>query len=198
MLSKFLRRSHMYLALFLSPWVLMYTLSTIAMNHREHLRGDAEDGPPRFEKQSARPYDAVFPERATPREKALQILRDLDMEGAHTVARPAADGALTINRMDPVEPKRIVYRPSEGALSVEKLPFSGPAFLERMHRRRGYNHSYAADIGWAVSVDLFIVAMIFWVFSGLWMWWEMKVTRFTGALFAAGGAALFAFFLVTL
>lgn len=188
----------MYLALFLTPWVLMYTLSTMAMNHREHLRGGAGEGPPRFEKESARPYDAVFPEKAVPREKALQILRDLDMDGAHTVGRPAADGTLTINRMDLVSPKRIVYRPSERAVTIEKLPFSGPAFLERMHRRRGYNHSYATDTIWAVSVDLFIAAMIFWVASGLWMWWEMKVTRVTGALFALGGAALFAGFLVVL
>src|SRR5262245_53684615 len=31
MFSKIIRRSHMYLALFLMPWVLMYALSTMAM-----------------------------------------------------------------------------------------------------------------------------------------------------------------------
>jgi hypothetical protein len=34
----------MYLALFLSPWILMYGLSTAAMNHRDFLK-DLHDGP---------------------------------------------------------------------------------------------------------------------------------------------------------
>jgi hypothetical protein len=40
--------------------------------------------------------------------------------------------------------------------------------------------------------------MIFWVASGLWMWWEMKLTRLWGAVFALGGLSLFALFLVTI
>ena len=34
MFSKVIRRTHMYVALFLAPWVLMYALSTMVMNHR--------------------------------------------------------------------------------------------------------------------------------------------------------------------
>ena len=34
MISKVVRRTHMYLALFLFPWMLMYALSTLVMNHR--------------------------------------------------------------------------------------------------------------------------------------------------------------------
>ena len=34
MFSKIVRRTHMYLALFLTPWIAGYALSTIAMNHR--------------------------------------------------------------------------------------------------------------------------------------------------------------------
>ena len=30
--SKILRRTHLYLALFLTPWVLMYAVSTLARN----------------------------------------------------------------------------------------------------------------------------------------------------------------------
>lgn len=38
MFSKFVRRSHMYLALFLTPSILMYALSTLAMTHRAAFR----------------------------------------------------------------------------------------------------------------------------------------------------------------
>jgi len=38
--------------------------------------------------------------------------------------------------------------------------------------------------------------MIFWALSGLWMWWEMKVTRGLGAAALLAGAGLFALFLL--
>ena len=44
----------------------------------------------------------------------------------------------------------------------------------------------------------FVAGVIFWALSGLWMWWELKVTRRLGALALAGGVALFAFFLAVL
>ena len=40
--------------------------------------------------------------------------------------------------------------------------------------------------------------MVFWVLSGLWMWWEMKVTRGLGLAALLGGVGLFAFYLLTL
>ena len=67
-----------------------------------------------------------------------------------------------------------------------------------MHRRRGYQYDRPLEDAWAVSVDLFIVAALLWVLSGIWMWWEMKTTRRWGALALAGGIALFGLFLVTI
>ena len=32
--SLIIRRIHLYLALFLTPWMLMYAISTVVMNHR--------------------------------------------------------------------------------------------------------------------------------------------------------------------
>jgi hypothetical protein len=37
--------------------------------------------------------------------------------------------------------------------------------------------------------------MLLLVLSGLWMWWELKVTRFNGSLFLLMGALLFCAFL---
>jgi len=97
-----------------------------------------------------------------------------------------------------VAPRRLTYIPAEGKVVIEKQAFRGSAFLERMHRRRGFQSGYPLENAWAFSVDLVIVAMIFWVASGLWMWWEMKATRFWGAVFAAGGMAIFGLFLFTI
>ena len=81
---------------------------------------------------------------------------------------------------------------------IEKETFRSNTFLERMHRRRGFQSDYPLEDTWAFSVDLVILAMVFWVASGLWMWWEMKVTRGLGAVFALSGLAVFGLFLFTI
>lgn len=197
MLSKVLRRTHMYLALFLAPWVLIYTFSTFVMNHREWFR-DHNALPPAFEKVREFTYDGSFPENAGPRDIALQLLASLRMDGAFQANRRPRDGAIVVNRMDPVRPIRLTVDLATRNVVIERQVFEGAAFLERMHRRRGYQHDSSLEDLWAFSVDLFILAVIFWAASGLWLWWEMKLTRKLGALFLAGGAALFAFFLAVL
>jgi len=195
--SLLVRRSHMYLALVLFPWLLMYALSTAAMNHRALFVDPSGAGAPQFERERELVYDGVFPDDADLRTMARQILASLDLDGAHGVTR-RKDGAIAITRNDLLTPRRLVYTPADRRLVIEKMPHRANALLERFHRRRGYATGYALDTVWAVSVDLVIVAMVFWVLSGLWMWWEMKVTRRAGALAVAGGVGLFALFLLTI
>jgi hypothetical protein len=192
-LSQLVRRVHMYLALFLFPWILMYALSTLVMNHRALLAGR----PRPIEKERELIYDGIFPEPAAPRTKSRQILASVGLDGSHSVTeRP--DGAIVITRNDLVTPRRLTYTPADHRLVIERTPFRSGPFLERFHRRRGYATTYRLDTAWAASVDLVIAAMVFWALSGLWMWWEMKATRGLGALALCGGVGLFALFLLTL
>ncbi|MBI1791359.1 MAG: hypothetical protein HYR60_27845 [Acidobacteria bacterium] len=197
MFSKVIRRIHMYLALFLTPWVLVYALSTMAMNHRDFFKKRYGGPILLYEKEREQAYPATFPAGTAPKAMALRILGDLHLEGAHNV-RGSAAGTITIQRQDPLTPRRITYTPAAGKLLIEREVFRTPVFLERMHRRRGYQHDYALEDTWAFSVDLFIAGMIFWVLSGLWMWWELRVTRGLGALFLAVGLALFGFYVTTI
>ncbi len=198
MFSKIIRRTHMYVALFLMPWMLMYALSTMAMNHRDFLRDYYGSNQPTWEKEKEEIYNRTSVSQDGPETIAKQILNYLNMDGPHNM-RPSKEGqSLTIVRNDPVTPRRITYTLSDSKLLVERQTFRTPAFLERMHRRSGYQSEYAKEDAWAVTVDLVIVAMIFWVASGLWMWWELKVTRGLGAMCALAGAALFALFLFTI
>ena len=64
MISKVVRRTHMYLALFLFPWVLMYALSTLVMNHRALFVSAYGEGPVPFVEERRLVYDGVFPENA--------------------------------------------------------------------------------------------------------------------------------------
>jgi len=184
MFSRIVRRSHMYLALFLSPWLLMYALSTMVMNHREWFAGTAP-----FVRESEMPFDAG-PVSSGPADMASRILVSLDLDGAHTVSR-RQDGTLVINRSGLVSPRRITYTPASGNLLVEKQEFRPSNFLNRFHRRRGYATGYGLDTVWAVTVDLTIAALVFWTASGIWMWWGIRPARAAGAAALLGGIGLF-------
>ena len=70
--SKLIRRTHMYLALFLTPWVLVFALSSVIFNHFKFFSG----GKPlaQFEHVAELPYEVVFSDGIEPREAGLQIL----------------------------------------------------------------------------------------------------------------------------
>jgi hypothetical protein len=184
-LSKIVRRTHMYLALFLAPWMLGYAVSTIAMSHRW------TGGTPAYVREGERAYATEFAPATPPREIGRQVLADLDLEGAYGVQGPAADGSLTINRQDLVAPRRIVYSPADKKLVIDRVDFSTGAFLNRFHRRRGYTQPYVADTLMAISVDAVVVALVFWAASGLWMWWEMRATRLWGIACGLAGMGFF-------
>ena len=197
MLSKVIRRTHMYLALFLFPWMLMYGASTLVMNHRAFFTARYGSGAPLFAHERTIVYDGVFPEQADLRTISRQLLSALDLDGAHGVTR-RKDGAIVINRNDLTSPRRLTYSPADRTVVVERMAGRPNAFLERFHRRRGYATGYRLDTAWAVTVDVVIIAMVFWAISGLWMWWEMKVTRGLGWIAALAGAGTFALYVFTI
>jgi len=195
--STIVRRTHMYLALFLVPWVLMYAISTIAMNHRHVFQAWYDHQPAEWIFESEIPYTATFAPDTKRWIVGEQILLDLGIPGSYQT-RGSLDQTITVTRNYAVTPQRIIYDPKAQTLRIENQAFRTNAFLERMHRRRGYNLKYLSDDLWAITVDLFIVATILWAASGLWMWWELKVTHKWGAICLASGIALFTFFLFTI
>jgi hypothetical protein len=192
--SLLLRRCHLYLALFLFPWMLMYALSTLVMNHRAIFVRTYGQGPIPYDIEREVPYEATFPSGAGVRDISRQILASLDLDGAHGVTK-RPEGTIVITRNDLLVPRRITYLPAERRVRIERMQARANALLERFHRRRGYATGYLLDTLWAVAVDLVLAAMLFWALSGLWMWWEMKVTRRLGAAALTLGLAVFAFYL---
>jgi hypothetical protein len=197
MLSKLLRRIHLYTGFFLAPWVLMYAVSTVAMNHRTFFSGEGEEGP-RWELRAEQVFEGVLPEGGTASAQARVILASLDLDGAHNARWNADKTALLIQRQQMRDPLRIRYTPGDGKVRIEGQQAKTSALLERMHRRRGYMQDYAADDAWAFIVDLFIAALLFWVVSGFILWWQMKATRRWGLAFALGGLAVFIGYAMTL
>lgn len=197
-LSRYIRRTHMYLALFLTPWILIYALSSLVFNHLGTVRGWYGGDLGRFEQVDQTEYRASFTDETTPAEAARQILRDLAMDGSHNVQGSPTGERLTITRQFAASARRIIYLPKEGRLTIERQIYNTPGFLMRLHMRHGYAQPYAAAQGWGLSVELTVLAMLFWIASGIWMWWEIKPARMWGAVFAISGLGIFALMLFSI
>lgn len=192
----FVRRIHMYLALFLVPWMLTYGISVIYMNHM-----------PFFERLLGQTWGKVVPEReliydkplpADPEAAANQILADLHLSGWHWTDARRDGSRITINRNALIYPRRITFTPADHKLVIQREPFDVLQFLRRIHKRRGYEIPYVADYVWAASVDLVVVSLLVWSITGLWTWSRMKKTLRWGMVCAAAGCVLFVVFLVTI
>jgi hypothetical protein len=55
-------------------------------------------------------------------------------------------------------------------------------FLTRLHLARGYPDEVNIKWWWAIIVDAMAGIMVFWGFSGLLMWWQIKRTRWLGLI----------------
>ena len=189
----------MYVALFLTPWMTMYALSTFFFNHFQHFDRMYGGHLERVEKEREMVYSRTFAADATPRAIGEQILRDLNLAGGFQAKRTQEEDEpekIVVDRFDPLAERTITYLPAEKKLLIEKHVFRTPGFLTRLHSRVGYGSKYKANQVWAVGVDLSIFGTILWVFSGFWLWWELRVTRRWGALFTIAGLALFGAFFV--
>ena len=188
----------MYLGLFLAPWMFVYSISTMVMNHREFVQSFYPTQTPGMVTERELNYSRTFPADATPQQIGQQILQDIGLDGTHRVSGGKDAKPLVIDRQHAWAPRRITWSSNTGKLVIERQQFRGPTFLERMHRRRGYQQPYALEDSWAFSVDVAAVAMVFWSLSGLWLWWELRPTRLWGTVSGALGLLLFGFFLVLL
>ncbi len=84
---------------------------------------------------------------------------------------------------------RVTYGPMAGSVSGKLAdqepppdPVSTRRFLTRLHSAHGYPFETNSRWAWAVIVDVMAVIMLFWGFSGLFMWWQVKATRRWGAV----------------
>jgi hypothetical protein len=190
--SRVVRRTHMYLALFLTPWIVMYSLSSLVFNHIGTVNAWFGGPPNQFEQVAEIEYRDALTADMPPADAAKQILLDLDLDGAHFLPASADPDRLVIMRQLPYRMKRLTYMRNEGRVIIEQQKANLPGILTRLHTRHGFEQKYAAMQLWGLGVELTVLAMLFWIASGLWLWWEIKPARKWGAAFAFTGLALFA------
>ena len=185
------RRAHLYTGLFLLPWVIMFGVSTIPINHQSPEPADwtpiAEhtfDVPVPGAEQNLRPL-------------GRQIMNAAGIEGGYWVYR-VNPGQVQVGHPDFLSPVRMNYFVADKRLVVERRPFSLRPFLSGMHTRGGYDMGGFWDSVWAVFVDAVCVGLILWIASGIYMWWGLPATRRWGWLALGAGTACFAVIIATL
>jgi hypothetical protein len=151
----------MYLALFLTPWMLIYALSGLVLNHGELVRSFYGGKFSDFEKVEERPYTAAFSADATARLIGAQVLADLGLTGTFQVQGTPAQPKLVIMRNAAFTAHRITYFRTENRLLIEKQSFSTPVIFNRLHFRHGYEQPFVSAKIWGFVVDLAVIGMLF-------------------------------------
>jgi hypothetical protein len=189
--AQFVRRAHLYTGLFLLPWVIMFGVSTIPINHHT-------PEPVEWTGIGEHTFDAAVPESAENlRPLGRQMMDVAGIDGGYWIYRVNPD-QVQVGHPDFMSPVRMNYFPQEKRLVVERRPFSLRPFLSGLHTRGGYDMDGVWDSVWAVFVDVVSVALILWIASGVYMWWGLPSTRRWGWIALGAGAACFAVIIATL
>jgi hypothetical protein len=191
-----LRRTHLYLGMFLLPWTLMYGLSTVLFNHGPYFR-QLRPTEPAWTRLWEKEYVLEVPAgNDRLRETARRVLDEHGLSGAFGAQRQGP--RLVINVPSFRQPVRLTYDPDRKQLRAEERVFSWVEVLIRLHQRVGYGQGDFLYKVWGALVDLFCVGTLAWIGTGLYLWWRLPATRTWGWIALGGGLATLLVLLGTL
>ncbi len=187
-----MRVAHLYTGLFLVPWMLVYALSALFLNHRQWLTGTSQVTPAwQTVREASFAPDAAFPQ--APEDQAKAILKHLDLDGPHQMIGTPDASQLTMYRFCCAGHYRITWQRQQSRLVVEQQrPFSVSSLVNALHFQHGYGQPYFAPRAWAAVVDVTAVSTVIWLISGIWLWARRPRKRLLGGMCLIGGILLFA------
>lgn len=191
------RRTHLYLGLFLTPWVLMYAISSIPFSHNAYFEErDQKLGLPLWTKIFDGPYElGPIPEMGPLKPLGAKVVKEFHMEDASYGVYRQGPNQVNIYVHTFWKSTQFKYFIQEKRLVGENRRFRIEHFLTGMHARGGFEDGRFFPIAWAVLIDLVCLAFLLWVGSGLYMWWSLPGLRKWGWVALIGGLGSFAIFL---
>lgn len=190
--DRWMRSLHLYTGLFLVPWMAVYATSALCLNHNERISGLLNVTPPAWKtvrEVEFAPGDS-FPK--TPTEQAEAILEFLDLDGPHRIMGNPTAVPMTILRISGGGNWRVVWRPHQARIVVDRQqPFSAYRLMHFLHFRGGYQQNYLGSIAWAVMVDVVALSLWFWIVSGIYIWARRPRKRLLGGVCVVAGSLLF-------
>lgn len=192
------RRLHLYLALSLLPWFLMYAASSYAFSHSQYFdaRDDAK-GLPMWTARFERAYDIDIPAEGDLRPLGARMMADNGIQGSFGVYRQSPN-QLNVYVYTFLHSVQLKYFIQEKKLIAEDRRFRFDHFLTGMHARGGFEQPGFLDKFWGVAIDLVCLGLLLWIATGLYMWSQLRAHRGWGWLALLGGCASFGFFLYRL
>lgn len=192
------RRLHLYLGLALLPWFFMYGISSVPFAHSQFFdQRDAAKGLPLWTVRAEHSIDVPVPgDAAGLRALGATLLKHAGVDTANFGAYRQSPTQINVYAYSFWKSTQLKYFTDQKKLTVEDRRFRWDHFLTGMHARGGFEQEGLLQRSWSVVVDIVCVAMIVWIGSGLYMWWELPGQRRWG--WAAIFAGSISFLLFTL
>lgn len=190
------RRVHLYLGLALLPWFFMYGISSVPFAHSQFFeRRDAAKGRPLWTLRSQVPFDIAIPE-APKAQRALgaQLLARAGIETTNYGVYRQSPIQLNVYAYSFWKSTQLKYFADRKAVTVEDRRFRWDHFLTGMHARGGFEQEGLLERSWSVVVDVVCLAILLWIATGLYMWWELPGSRGSGWLAVCAGTVSFLLF----
>lgn len=189
------RRIHLYLALSLLPWFLMYAVSSVPFSHGAYFEElDRAKGQPQWTPAGERTgYEVAIPEGPDLRPFADQVVKDTGLKGAYGAYRQSAN-QINVYVYTFWKSTQAKYFVDEKRLVIEDRRFRWDHFLTGMHAKGGFVDGGLHNV-WAVLVDVACLGFLLWVVTGLVMWWKLPQTHRWGWVALGSGVVSFAVFL---
>jgi hypothetical protein len=187
-LDSWTRDLHLYLGLFSCPFILVFAISTVLLNHPRQPAAD-----PAFGNTLLTNIPIAIPEGAGTIEQARKILRQLNVTGEiDYVSYRVKEQRLLIPVSKPGENTRVEVDLRGQTATVERQEQGLSAALIYLHKMPGPHNAkirgnWIYIAWWRVLADATVYALLFLTASGLYLWWILKGERkFGWALLGAG------------
>jgi hypothetical protein len=193
------RDLHLYLGLFISPFVLVYALSAIALNHAV-LPWGGRDG-----RVAAEQTVNVGPQAG---EDSVQLAKDLRRElglqgEIGFVNRDEAKQTLAFPIERPGELRKVEVDLATGRTRIETRRTGVWDAVIYLHKKPGpHNVKLRGNWGpmraWAWLADASVYALMLSSLTGIYLWAILRAERKVGLLFLGGGVVTFSLAVVAL
>jgi hypothetical protein len=183
-----IRDLHLYAGLFLCPFVLLFAISTVLLNHPSR----SAPGKPAAKRQAS---VKVPPGEVGSIPHARDILGQLGVTGEMDYVRHNAKAEkLLIPVSKPGESTRVEIDLKTGTATIEHEERGLADALNYLHKMPGphnvrFRGNWTYMSWWAVTTDVVVYGILFLTISGLYLWWKLKAERTVGWVLVGGGAA---------
>lgn len=192
------RKLHLYLGLFISPFILIYGLSVFALNHQGWFIKNApvKQLPETRIKLDKIPYDASDLSTAEAIIQKLDIAGEVDFisKGKDFIFFPVnKPGLKTLIRINTLNDSVYITREKQGFIRAM-------SFLHKMpgpHNEKIRGNSVFMKF-WRIQANFLVYVLLFLSISGVFLWYFLKIERNMGLFAIALGIFSFTGLLIIL